>query len=202
MLPPGVLLLMQLDCNRTQLTWLPPSEHKVHLECVRAGLRDFQHSVPSVYYSGQTRMRTPERQLRFLQVGCLLVLLAGTRLAWSVQGTTHGTPVVRWIVRALALACAVQGFTLQRRIVGRPNRISRGSGRSTPFTRWRAGNIVRLAFATAVGLYGLLLSEFGGPLWQVDSLFVIGLVLLLIWKPGKIPRSAEFTDPRMPDEPS
>lgn len=141
-------------------------------------------------------MTTPERQLRFLQAGCLLVLLASTRLAWRVQGTTHGSPVVRWIVLVLAVACAVQGFTLQQRIVTRPNRTHRGSGSSTPFSRWRAGNIVRLAFATAVGLYGLVLSEFGGPLWQVDSLFVIGLVLLLIWKPGRIPRSAEFSDPQ------
>jgi len=129
-------------------------------------------------------MRTPERHLRFLQAGCLLVLIASTRLAWRVPRTTHGSPAVRWIVLALALTCSVQGFTLQRRIVSRPQR---GSGASTPFTRWRAGNIVRLAFATAVGLYGLVLSEFGGPLWQVNSLFIIGLVLLLIWRPGIIP---------------
>lgn len=97
----------------------------------------------------------------------------------------------------MALACAVQGFTLQRRIM-RPKNPSRQ--RSTPFKRWKAGNIARLAFATAVGLYGLLLSEFGGPLWQVDSLFVIALVLLLTWKPGKIPKP-EFPNAGIPADP-
>lgn len=130
-------------------------------------------------------MHKPERQLRLVQLGCIIVTLASFRLALRVQGTTHGSPIVRWIFVALALLCIVQGFTMQRRIV-RPRNPSRL--RSTPFSRWRAGNIARLMFATAVGLYGLVLSEFGGPAWQVNALCAIALILLLIWKPGISPK--------------
>jgi hypothetical protein len=131
-------------------------------------------------------MNTPERQLRMVQVGCILVLLASIRLGLKVQGTTHGSKAVQWVFIVLALLCALQGFTLQRRIVSpRPTR--KLPPRSTPFTRWKAGNVARLAFATSVGLYGLCLSEFGGVAWQVDVLFGLGMVLLLLWKPGTSP---------------
>lgn len=141
-------------------------------------------SEQSISYSMKLSMSKPERQLRLLQIGCIVVVLASFRLALRVQGTTHGSPIVRWIFVVLALVCIVQGFTLQQRIV-RPRNSSRV--RSTPFTRWRAGNIARLMFATAVGLYGLVLSQYGGPPWLVNSLFAIGLFLLLVWKPGISP---------------
>lgn len=131
-------------------------------------------------------MSTPESQLRIVQVGCVLCLVESFRLGLKVQGTTHGSKTVQWAVIALALWCAVQGFRIQRRMIA-PKVSRKRSRRSTPFTRWRAGNLVRLAFATSVGLYGLCLSEFGGVAWQVDSLLALGMVLLLIWKPGPSP---------------
>jgi hypothetical protein len=36
-------------------------------------------------------------------------------------------------------------------------------------------------------LWEFLLQVFGGPAWLVDTLFGMGLVLLLIWKPGSCP---------------
>jgi hypothetical protein len=133
-------------------------------------------------------MSRPERQMRLLQLSCLVVLLASFRLALRVTGTTHGSPNIQWIFIALALVCAIQGFTLQRRIVSPRNQARL---RSTPLKRWKAGNFARLGLATAVGLYGLGLSEFGGAAWQVNSLLAMGLVLLLIWRPGTSPNSED-----------
>ena len=129
-------------------------------------------------------MSAPERQLRIVQVGCLLGLLASSRLALKVQGATHGSPTLRWLFFALGLFCTVDGFVLQRRMVA-PRKAPRTQ--STPFKRWKAGNLVRLALATSVGLYGLCLSEFGGATWQVDLLLALGITLLLIWTPGTSP---------------
>jgi hypothetical protein len=137
-------------------------------------------------------MGTPERQLRIVQMGCVLCLLASIRLGLKVQGTTHGSRGVQWVLIGLALLCTVHGFTFQRRIVA-PNLSRTRSRRSTPFTRLIAGNIARLAFATSVGLYGLCLSEFGGVAWQVDSLFALGIILLLIWKPGTSPNPQDIS---------
>jgi len=135
-------------------------------------------------------MNTPERQLRIMQVVCVLFLLASIRLGLKVQGTTHGSKAVQWVFIVLALVCALQEFTLQRRIVS-PRLTRKRPARSTPFTRWKRGNVARLAFATSVGLYGLCLSEFGGAAWQVDGLFGLGMILLLVWKPGAKPNPAD-----------
>ena len=36
-------------------------------------------------------MNEPERQLRALQVGCIIAVLASLVLSLKVQGTTHGS---------------------------------------------------------------------------------------------------------------
>jgi hypothetical protein len=98
----------------------------------------------------------PERQLRIVQVGCALVLLECFRVARTIRVTQTST-LVQWIVIALALWCASNGFLVQRLIVRGSKGRRRRSATSTPFTRWRAGNFARLAFGTSVGLYGLIL---------------------------------------------
>lgn len=60
---------------------------------------------------------------------------------------------------------------------------------STSLTRWRAGHMVRLFSATAVGMWALLLSIFNAPLWTADLLFALGILLLLIWRPDAAPRA-------------
>jgi len=61
------------------------------------------------------------------------------------------------------------------------------AARSTPAKRWIVANIVRIAFAVAVSLYGMILHFNGGPKSLVVILIALGLVLLLIWRPGPIP---------------
>ena len=129
-----------------------------------------------------------ERQLRFVQIACVLVVVMSIRISLMVQGTTHGSSLIQWTVIVLAFSCALQGFTLQRRIINGPS-LSRRQSRLTPLARWRAGNIVRLTSATAVGLWALVLSENGGHVLLVNALFAIGVLLLLIWRPGTSPDS-------------
>ena len=57
-------------------------------------------------------MSAPERQLRIVQAGCVLWLLASLRLALKVQGTTHGSTTVQWVFFTLGILCAVDGFVL------------------------------------------------------------------------------------------
>lgn len=139
------------------------------------------------------RMTTSERQLRLLQIGCILVILASIKVSLMIHRVPRGRGLVQGVVIVLALSSAVQGFTLQRKIVN--GQSQRRSKSSTPFGRWKAGNLVRLAFATAVGLWGLVLRENGGPLWLVDGLFALGVILLLIWSPGVGPDPSRTDDP-------
>ena len=121
-----------------------------------------------------------------MQIGCILTLIASLLLALRVQGTTHGSATARGILLFLAVVCAAETFALPRRIESGPRRARKGAV-STPFRRWRAGRIAWLMLSTSVGLYGLCLAEFGGEKWQVYPALAIGLLLLVIWNPGRSP---------------
>jgi FtsH-binding integral membrane protein len=133
----------------------------------------------------------PEIQLRLVQAACVVMVLASIGVSLGVQRTPHGIMSVHWLMIVLAIWSAVSGFTLQRRIVNGPDRSQRRPKKSTPFTRWRAGNLARLSSAMSVGLWGLVLCEFGGPAWLVNTFFAIGLLLLLIWRPGASPAATQ-----------
>jgi hypothetical protein len=134
-------------------------------------------------------MTKAERQLRFVQLACILFLVICIVLVYfGVLRNREPSPTIslmQGIVVLLALWSAISGFTLQRRLLS--VRAQRASTKSTPFTRWRAGHIFRLWSAMAVGVWGLVLNGIRGPLWIVGVLLAVGLILLLIWRPGAIP---------------
>jgi len=133
-------------------------------------------------------MSTPERQLRLVQVACLLFVAVCIFVRHLVKRETQSaiTPT-QWLVIVAAIWSAVSGFTGQRRIVSARTRSQRASRRSTPFSRWRAGHLMRLWTATIVALWALVLHEIGGPSRLVDTFFAVGLLLLLVWRPGASP---------------
>ena len=124
-------------------------------------------------------------RLRLVQIAGILVLLECMRLSRSMGREWNGTlTAAHWFFIVTGVSAGILGFTVQRRIV---NRQKKSSSTSTPFNRWRAGNMVRLVMAYTVGLYGFCLSVFGGPPLAVHVLFALGLLLLLVWMPGRVP---------------
>ena len=140
-------------------------------------------------------MDKPEFQLRLLQGGCLLFLVAWILLLHfgalgSREAAGRELKLTQLLMLVGAIWSAVVGFTFQRKLT-RIATLSRRSGnKSTPFTRWKAGHIVRLATATSVGTWGMALYYFRGPLWVVDTVSAIALILLAAWKPGSSPNAS------------
>jgi hypothetical protein len=136
-------------------------------------------------------MLKSQRQLRFVQVTCILVVVACIVIVYirihdnAPSPTTLGFGQV--IIILLALWSGVSGFMMQRRF----QRRNTTSQKSTSFTRWRAGHIMRLWSATAVGIWALVLYNFHGPLWIADLLFGVGILLLLIWRPDAAPEAKD-----------
>jgi hypothetical protein len=135
------------------------------------------------------RMR-PDRLLRLVQVanilliaGCFFVKRMGTLVTHDIAGR-------HWIVIIAAIWSAVSGFTMQRKINNTSTRPQKAS-RSTPLSRWKAGHLLRLSSAAAVGLWALVLHFFAGPDWIVNALFALSVLLLLIWRPGSAPAAAQ-----------
>jgi hypothetical protein len=136
-------------------------------------------------------MGTVARRLRFLQIACILMVLVCVGASRLARSEWRGklTPV-HYVMIVGAIWSAASGFTLQRRIANRPTESRRTPAASTPFARWRAGNIWRIWSATTVAGWALCLSEFAGQPWLVNSFFVLALLLLLLWTPGAVPVQA------------
>ena len=141
----------------------------------------------------KTEMGRPERQLRIIQVLCIVFVASCILLTHSlVHGTKHISFTLQIVAILFALWTAYSGFWLQRllaRVGSNPERLPATNKKSTPFTRWRAGHLMRLATATSVGLWGFVLYFLGGSSWLVDALLALGLLLLLLWSPGSSPDS-------------
>lgn len=137
-------------------------------------------------------MSSPERQLRFIQIGLIafMLLCFFVERMGSVE-TRDAMSLLQWLVVVAALWSAISGFTVQRRINRVRSHTPTSSRTSTPLGRWRAGHLVRLWSATAVGLWGLLLHYLGGPNRLVYFFLVLAMLLLLIWRPGPTPVQAE-----------
>src|SRR5882762_794026 len=126
-------------------------------------------------------MTAPERQPRLVQIGCILLVAACIAVRYMDNHEARGAiTIAQAAVILAAVWSGISGFTMQRRF--QEIRIA-PSSKSTPFSRWRAGHLVRLWSATAVGGWGLVLYNVGGPSWLVGSFFAVALLLLLIWKP-------------------
>jgi len=137
-------------------------------------------------------MGKPERQLRLFQGGSILFLVVCIFLLYfgvlgSLEPDGRRMNFIQFLVIVGAIWSAVVGFTFQRRVTRAATRPQRPSARSTPFTRWKAGHVMRLGSATSVGMWGLVLYYFHGPLWLVDTILVVGLILLVTWRPGASP---------------
>lgn len=132
------------------------------------------------------------RDLRVVQVACILLALSSAWLIGLGRSRGYGalTPV-HWFITLAAIYCAVTGFTFQRKMTKRLSRSQQTTRGSTPFSRWRVGHLMRLATATAVSLWGAVLSVYGAPSWLGYALCGLGLLLLLMWNPGDLPVTSQ-----------
>ena len=105
-------------------------------------------------------MSKATRQLRLIQAVCIGAVVACAALAYFGTNRTRrlGLPTELCISLA-AVWSAVGGFTVQRKLGSKQFAGQRARSKGTPFTRWRAGNIIRLWTAASVGMWALVLAE-------------------------------------------
>jgi hypothetical protein len=134
------------------------------------------------------------RTLRMCQIACIALVLFCLLMVFQIPTSSgrNSSPAMQWIAIAGALSCAVEGFNMQKKILRGPRNRRVGS-KSTPVSRWMVGNVLRIAFAVSVSLWGFLSHIYGSPGWLAVSLIGVGLILLLIWRPGSCPASEDQT---------
>lgn len=139
-------------------------------------------------------MARPDFRLRVVQGVCILfivlcILLLHLGVLGSLEPAGREIKLVQFLIIVGAVWSAVVGFTFQRKMSRTAKRPQLGGSKSTPFIRWKAGHVMRLGSATSVGIWGLVLYYFLGPLWVVDTVLAVALVLLIGWKPGPGPEN-------------
>lgn len=133
------------------------------------------------------------RTLRIMQIVFVAYILL---LFWILHmlptaPAPHSMSPFAWSIVCVALLSGVLGFVLQSWILRVPIRpaptSSQSASRNSPIRRWFAGHVIRMSFSLAVSLYGVILHSTGAPNSAVFSLVGLGLILILLWKPGEIP---------------
>jgi hypothetical protein len=127
-----------------------------------------------------------------LQGGCLLFLVVWILLLHfgalgSLEPAGRELKLTQFLMLVGAIWSAVVGFTVQRKLSRIATKPRRSGTRVHTINRWKAGHVVRLATATSVGTWGMALYYFHSPLWVVDTVSAVGLILLLAWRPGTGP---------------
>jgi hypothetical protein len=127
----------------------------------------------------------PERRLRIYQIACLFCALSALQMIvrLPVRAGTQKSPAGEGLIVFLAIYSAWSGFYIQKIF----KRVGKQGRRLTPLHAWQWGNITKLASALSVCLWAFVLHLFGGLIWLVYPIFGLGVVLLLIWKPGMSP---------------
>jgi hypothetical protein len=134
-------------------------------------------------------MLTTKRHFHAVQLFCILAVTASAQLAMKVNKSTTGITPIQWVVIVMGLWAIPSGFLVERQIVGKSGKAGR-SRRSTPLSRWRASNLVRVMSATSVALWGVILRENGGPAWLAYLFLAVGGLLILIWGPRASPEES------------
>ena len=96
-------------------------------------------------------------------------------------------PALNWAFTIVAFTCVVIGFNTRGLFVRSAGGSSQNLPASVQFKRWMSAGIMSLANFEACILFGFALHFLGAPLWQVELLFGVGLIAMVLWSPGEPP---------------
>jgi F0F1-type ATP synthase membrane subunit c/vacuolar-type H+-ATPase subunit K len=131
-------------------------------------------------------MKSKLRRLRLIQLAQIAVIPIFVSIAeiGREPGSSDWT-LRHWLVMGLALWAALGGFRFRRRMIHRSEEaLAEDASNPKALKQWEAGNVVVLAMAESIVLWGLVVRMvLGGALWQASLFYAAGLLLLLLWTP-------------------
>jgi formate-dependent nitrite reductase membrane component NrfD len=96
------------------------------------------------------------------------------------------TSVIYMAIAVMAVAVVVISFVFRIRMVGSSEeKLRLDATDATALARWRAGNVVTLALAESVVLYGLVLRFVGATTAQAVPFYLAGIAMLLLFTPRR-----------------
>jgi F0F1-type ATP synthase membrane subunit c/vacuolar-type H+-ATPase subunit K len=131
-------------------------------------------------------MKSKLRKLRLIQFVMIAAIPMYGWIAESVLGRgSNDWTVWHWVMAALAVYAGVVGFFFRRKLMRRAEEVlANDASNPTAIKQWRAGQLVAMACAEGVVLWGVVVRFIlGGALWQASLFYASGFFLLLLWTP-------------------
>lgn len=131
-------------------------------------------------------LKTSVSKLRLFQFAMIASI---PMFGWVAEMARHpgsnSWTLWHWVVTAVALWIVYVGSSFRRRMLARATAaLAKDASDPKAIKQWEAGQVVGMAFAENIVLWGLLVRMvLGGALWQASMFYSVGLILLLYWTP-------------------
>jgi hypothetical protein len=134
----------------------------------------------------------PERVMRLIWFGFLLsaAMLIYIVVKIPVQAPMSIGPTVAIILASVALVAVVLGFFMPRILRRAARRAREGQTGSAALNAWFRDNLIGLAWIYSCNVFAFVLHFFRARAGFVELLFGVGMISLLLWRPGTPPDAA------------
>jgi hypothetical protein len=131
----------------------------------------------------------PARVMQIIRGGFVFggVMLIYVAMTIPAQAPRPIEPMAERMIALMALADVVLGFLAPRLLMRLAQREVRSGPEIAAMSGWLMGNVVGLAFIFSCNLFAMVLHFVGAQGEFVALLFGVGMISLLVWRPGKPP---------------
>ena len=131
----------------------------------------------------------PTRVMRLIWFGFVLsgVMLIYVEVTIPVRATNTAEPAVELAIAIQALLDVLLGFFARRFLARFARPLPGGNVGSVAINRWFSGNLVSLALIYSCNLFAFALHMLRARPRLVEFLFGVGMISLLLWRPGTPP---------------
>ena len=133
-----------------------------------------------------SQMKPKLKKLRLIQLAMIAVIpIFGWVAEFRRDSGNNDWTLRHWLAAGLALWSAFGGFRHRHRLLFRSEQAAaKDASNPKALKQWEAGNLIGLASAESLVLWGLVVRMvLGGALWQASFFYAVGLFLLLLWTP-------------------
>lgn len=131
-------------------------------------------------------LRASVGKLRLIQFAMIVAVpMFGWVAEMDRRPGSNSWTLWHWAVSAVALWIVFAGANFRRRVLTRASTsLAKDASDPKALKQWESGQIVGMAFAENIALWGLLVRMvLGGAFWQASLYYSVSLILLLYWTP-------------------
>jgi len=146
----------------------------------------------------ERKVQSPALVMRVMKYGFIVAALLFIYMGLKIPVPAH-VPVsvpVEIAITFAGLGSVLGGFLLPRFVFRAAERRPQSNPTLTALKIWRSKGMLSLTYFQASVFFGLVLFILRGHEWLVGLLFGAGIAAMLVWSPGKPPRSEEGGRPR------